>query len=258
MSKYLFTLLLFVISFNNVFSQELKDINEPVFKAGEKLSYKFKYGFFTGAEGNLRVEDGEKIDGHPTFHIIADGKTAGTFDFFYKVRNRYESYVDRKTLAPYLYTENRKEGSWKHTDKVTFDHETNKITANKGVYQAKSKTFDFVSAYYFARGIDISKLKVGDKFDVPYFLEDGIYSLSITYVGKEVVNSAIGTFNCLKFNPTIIAGRIFRKNSKLYLWITDDNNRIPVKANVELVVGSVTMELTGAQGLKYPLNPINN
>ncbi len=77
-------------------------------------------------------------------------------------------------------------------------------------------------------------------------------------MGKEVVNSVVGKFNCLKFNPTIIAGRIFRKNSKLYLWITDDNNRIPVKANVELVVGSVTMELTGAKGLKFPLNPITD
>ncbi|TSJ42848.1 DUF3108 domain-containing protein [Mucilaginibacter corticis] len=256
MNKYILTVILIILCVGFSSAQETKDVNEPVFKTGEQLSYKFKYGFFTGAEGNLRVEDGDKIDGHPTYHIIADGKTAGTFDVFYKVRNRYESYVDRTTLLPYLYTENRREGSWKHTDKVQFDHETGKITAAKGGYQSKGKVFDFVSAYYFARGLDISKIKVGDKFEIPYFLDDGIYTLSITYVGKEVVNSVIGKFNCLKFNPTIIAGRIFKKDSKLYLWITDDNNRIPVKANVGLIVGSVTMELTAAKGLKYPLNPI--
>ncbi|MCC8425241.1 DUF3108 domain-containing protein [Mucilaginibacter sp. UR6-11] len=256
MNRYFFTFILSVIFLNTAFGQELKDVNEPVFKAGEQLSYRFKYGFFTGAEGNLRVEDGERIDGHPTYHIIADGKTAGTFDFFYKVRNRYESYIDRSTLLPYLYTENRREGSWRHTDKVKFDHETGKITADKGVFPSKGKVFDFVSAYYFARGLDISKIHIGDKFELPYFLEDGVYTLGITYVGKEVVSSAIGKFNCLKFNPTIIAGRIFKKDSKLYLWITDDNNRIPVKANVGLIVGSVTMELTDARGLKYPLNPI--
>ena len=109
MKKYFLLLILLVLGVNLTFSQELKEISEPVFKTGEQLSYKFKYGFFTGAEGTLRVEDGEKIDGHPTYHIIADGKTAGTFDFFYKVRNRYESYVDRTTLLPYLYIENRKE-----------------------------------------------------------------------------------------------------------------------------------------------------
>jgi hypothetical protein len=256
MKKYFLLLILLALDVSVAFSQELKDINEPVFKSGEQLSYKFKYGFITGAEGTLRVEDGEKIDGHPTYHIIADGKTAGTFDFFYKVRNRYESFIDRTTLLPYLYIENRKEGSWKHTDRVKFNQAEGKIVANKGTFQTKGKTFDFVSAYYFARGLDISKMKVGDKFELPYFLDDGVYTLSITYTGKEVVNSAIGKFRCLKFNPTIIAGHIFKKDSKLYLWITDDNNRIPVKANVGLIVGSVTMELTNAKGLKYPLNPI--
>lgn len=63
----------------------------------------------------------------------------------------------------------------------------------------------------------------------------------------------MGTFNCLKFSPSIQPGRIFRKDSRLYLWITDDNNRIPVKAQVEILVGSVTMELTDAAGLRYPL-----
>jgi hypothetical protein len=64
----------------------------------------------------------------------------------------------------------------------------------------------------------------------------------------------MGYFECLKFNPSIQAGRVFRKDSKLYLWITNDGNRIPVKAQVEVLVGTVTMELTDAKGLKFPLN----
>lgn len=238
-------------------AQELPMVSEPVFKAGEQLSYKLKYGIFTAAEADLRVENTNiKYDGHPALHIIAEGRTAGSFDIFYKVRNRYESFVDEKTLQPYFYAENRHEGSWKHTDKVTFDHETNKITAAKGVFPFKGNVFDFVSAYYFARNIDVSKLHIGDKFELKYFLDDGINALGITYMGKEKVTCDMGTFNCLKFNPTIIPGRIFRKDSKLYLWITDDNNRIPVKAHVEVVVGSLTMDLTSAKGLKYPLNPL--
>ncbi|MDB5118573.1 MAG: ATP-dependent exodnase [Mucilaginibacter sp.] len=256
MKKYILAIILITTCFSTVFCQEFKNISEPVFNAGEQLTYKFKYGFFTGAEGHLRVEDGEKINGHPTFHIVADGNTAGTFDIFYKVRNRYETWVDRNTLQPYLYQENRREGGWKHSDKVSFDHETGKITANKGAFPSKGKVFDFVSAYYFARTIDVSKLKTGDKFEIPYFLDDGVYKLGITYIGHEVVSCALGKFNCLKFNPTIIPGRIFKKDSKLYLWVTDDGNRIPIKANVGLIVGSVTMDLTDAKGLKYPLNPI--
>ena len=67
----------------------------------------------------------------------------------------------------------------------------------------------------------------------------------------------MGEFNCLKFNPTIIPGRVFRKDSKLYLWITDDENRIPIRAHVELILGSVTMDLMGVKNLKFPLNQIS-
>lgn len=257
MKKLLFIIVFFANPYYKSFGQDLTKIGDPVFKVGEELDYKLKYGFFTAAEANLHVEESDKkFDGHPAYHIIADSKTAGTFDIFYKVRNRYETYVDQTTLMPYFYTENRHEASYKHSDNVTFNHADEKITANKGVYPFKGKVFDFLSAYYFSRSIDVSKVKIGDKFDLKYFLEDGVQTLEITYVGKEKVNCALGDFNCLKFNPTIIPGRVFRKNSKLYLWITDDGNRIPVKAHVELVVGSVTMDLTGVKNLKYPLNPI--
>jgi len=257
MRSYILIVTFLIISVQQSIAQELTKMSEPVFKAGEQLSYKLKYGYFTAAEGDLRVENTNiKYNGRPAFHIIVEGKTAGTFDVFYKVRNRYESYIDQQTLLPYFYAENRHEGSWKHSDKVTFDHDSNKITAAKGVFPFKGDVFDFVSAYYFARNLDVSKMHIGEKFDLKYFLDDGINTLGITYVGKETVTCSLGTFNCLKFNPTIIPGRIFKKNSKLYLWITDDGNRIPIKANVEVIVGSISMDLTAANGLKYPLDPI--
>ncbi len=230
-------------------------IAEVAFKTGEVLDYRMKYGFFTAAEAHLKIEDSEvNFDGKPAYHIIADGATAGSFDVFYKVRNRYESYIDKVTLLPYLYTENRHEGSWHHADKIKFNRESEKITATNGIYPLAGKVFDFPSAYYFARNIDVSKLHEGQSFDMKYFLDDATQTLSITFIGREKVNTVLGTFNCLKFNPTIIPGRIFKKNSKLYLWITDDENRIPVKAHVEVLVGSLTMELTGAKNLKFPLH----
>ena len=257
MRKYFFVILLLTAVISRSLGQEITDVSEPVFKTGEQLSYSLRYGIFTAAETTIKVEESEKkFEGHPAFHIVADSKTAGTFDVFYKVRNRYETYVDETTLLPYFYTENRHEANYKHTDNVTFNHETEKITAAKGTFPYKGKVFDFLSAYYFSRGIDVSKIHIGEKFDLQYFLEDGVHTLSITYAGKEKAKCSMGNFNCLKFNPTIIPGRVFRKDSKLYLWITDDKNRIPIKAHVELVVGSVTMDLTDAKNLKYPLNPI--
>ena len=258
MKKYFLAFLLAVSSLTSIFAQEFTKTQETAFKPGEKLTYKMKYGIFTAAQADVRVEESPlKFDNKPVDHIIAEGQTAGTFDVFYKVRNRYETYVDQTTLLPYFYAENRHESNYRHSDDVTFNHNTNTIKAAKGVFPFTGKVFDFVSVYYFARCIDVSKLHIGEKMDMQYFLEDGVHTLSITYMGKEKVSCSMGTFNCLKFNPTIIPGRIFKKNSKLYLWITDDNNRIPVKAHVEVIVGSLTMDLTSATGLKYPLNPVS-
>ena len=157
--KRLFISILIICSHTYVYSQDIIKLKDPVFKVGEELDYKLRYGFLTAATAVLHVEESEKkFDGHPVYHIVADGKTAGTFDFFYKVRNQYESYIDQKTLLPYFYTESRHEASYKHSDDVVFNHSDEKITAAKGVFPFKGKVFDFLSAYYFSRSIDVSKI----------------------------------------------------------------------------------------------------
>lgn len=237
------------------FSQELPFVKEPVFQAGEVLQYKLKYGFITAAEGTLKVQESDlKFDGKPVFKLVVDGSTSGTFDIFYKIRDHYDSYIDKDNLKPYFYQENIREGGYRRQDKARFSQNERKVVATQGTFQTPTKqTFDLVSAYYFARSLDISKMKSGDYVKLNYFLVDEISQLEIQYVGREVVKTKLGNIKCLKFSPSIKPGRVFRKDSKLYLWITDDGNRVPVKAQVEIIVGAVTMEIKSAQGLKYPL-----
>ena len=247
-------LLFLFLTGQTAFSQGLMSIAEPVFKVGEKLQYRLRYGFITAAEASIRVEETTTIfDNKPVFHLIAEGGTAGTFNVFYKVKNRYDSYIDQVTMSPYLYTENIREANYRRSDKARFYQDEKKVVSNKGTFKSNGQTFDIVSAYYFARNLNISKLSEGDKFSMDYFLGNGISKMEVQYIGKEVVKTALGLIRCIKFSPSIQPGRIFRKNSKLYLWITDDANRIPVKAHVEILVGSVTLELISAEGLKYTL-----
>lgn len=247
-------LFLLLISCSTAFSQGLQNVQEPVFKAGENLSYRLRYGFIIAAEASIKVFETEtKFDNRPVFHLLAEGRTAGSFNVFYKVKNRYDTYIDKETLRPYLYTENIREANYRRSDKVRFYQDEKKVVSNKGTFKGNGQTFDVVSVYFFARSLDISTLKQGDKFNMDYFLGDGISKLEVQFVGRERIKTALGTFNCIKFSPSIQPGRIFRKDSKLYLWITDDANRIPVKAHVEILVGSVTLELITVDGLKYPL-----
>lgn len=237
------------------FAQELPLKKDPTFKEGEVLQYKLKYGFITAAEATIKVLPSDvKFDNKPTYRLSVDAQTSGTFDVFYKIRDHYDSYIDKTDLTPYFYQENIREASYRRTDKARFYQDAKKVIANKGTFATPTtQTFDLVSAYYFARSLDISRLKVGDEFKLNYFLGDEISQLQIAYVGKETIKTKLGNIRCLKFSPSIKPGRIFKKDSKLYLWITDDGNRVPVKAEVEILVGSVTLEIKSADGLRYPI-----
>ncbi len=237
------------------YAQELPLKKDPIFMEGEVLQYKLKYGFITAAEATIKVQASDlKFDNKPTYKLVVDAQTSGTFDIFYKIRDHYDSYIDKTDLTPYFYQENIREASYRRQDKARFYQDSKKVVANRGTFTTPTtQTFDLVSAYYFARSLDMAKLKVGDKFKLNYFLGDEISALEIEYMGKEMVKSKLGNIRCLKFSPSIKPGRIFKKDSRLYLWITDDGNRVPVKAEVEILVGSVTMEIKSAAGLRYPI-----
>lgn len=244
---------LFVVS--TAVAQSLPFLKEPAFQAGEELRYRLRYGFLHAAEGVLTVKNSELQFSSPhAFHLSATGKTTNAFSLLFPVDNRYNSYIDSRTYLPYFYTENIREGKYRRTDVVRFNHARRTVEGNKGKFKSPSpQTFDLLSAYYFARNLDLSNVKEGQSFKLTYFLNDEVATLSIEYIGVETINTALGPLECLKFSPEIKAGRIFRKDSRLYLWVTNDGNRIPVRAHVEILVGSVTLELSDAKGLKYPL-----
>ncbi len=238
-----------------VSAQQLPYLKEPSFQAGEELTYRLRYGFISAATGTLKVEDSRiKFSSPHSFHLSARGRTSSAFSVFYTVDNLYNSYIDSETFLPHYYTEQIREGSYRREDIVRFDHRNRTVRGEKGTFKTPSaQTFDLLSAYYFARNLDLSGVKEGQSFTLTYFLNDEIATLGIKYVGIETIQTSLGKLECLKFSPEIKPGRIFRKDSALYLWVTNDGNRIPVRAQVEILVGTVTLELSGAKGLKHPL-----
>ena len=236
-------------------SQTLPYLKEPSFKAGEELKYRLRYGRISAATATLSVADSKlKFSSPHTFHLTAVGRTSSAFSMLFTVNNRYDSYIDSESYLPFYYTENIREGNYRRTDVVRFDHKKKVVTGNKGRFESPvSQTFDLLSAYYFARNLDLTSVQKGRSFKLTYFLNDELATLGIEYIGIETIQTALGPLECLKFSPQIKPGRIFKKDSKLYLWVTNDGNRIPVKAHVEILVGSITLELTDAKGLKHPL-----
>ncbi|RZF59741.1 DUF3108 domain-containing protein [Sphingobacterium corticibacterium] len=244
----------FICSIGLTIGQTLPYLAQPTYQAGENLTYKLKYGILSVATGTLKVEKSKLRFSNPNaFHLSAFGQTSGLFAV-YKVRNKYDSYIDGDNYLPYLYIEDIHEGSYTREEYATFDHRNKKVSGKKGTFTSPtSQFFDLLSAYYFSRNLDLSSLKKGDSFKLTYFLNDEVAQLGIKYIGIEKIKTSLGELECIKFSPEITPGRIFRKDSQLFLWVTNDGNRIPVKAQVEILVGTVTMELVDASGLKHTL-----
>ena len=253
MKRFSFLILLSIGILADVYAQ-LPDYRLGAFQVGEKLKYKVRYGFINAADVTFQVNDAKKeFNGKRAFHYVASGKTTSSFDFFMRVRHRYDSYADQVELLPYQFTESVREGNYKRDGYANFDQKGNKVSASKGSFKVPDHTFDIISLYYFARCIDIRDMRVGEVIKMNYFLDDGTYPADIEYLGKETISTESGKFECIKFSPALQPGRVFRKDSRMYIWITNDANRIPVKVEVEILIGSVILELQSYEGLKNPM-----
>ena len=187
------------------------------------------------------------------YHLIGEGKTYPTFDNFFKVRDRYESYVDTANLLPYKFVRNVDEGGYKKYNNVTFNQKANTAISTNGVFKITDCMQDVVSMVYYARNIDFSKYKVDDKIPFDMFLDDEVYHLYIRYLGKEKIKTRYGRFNAIKIRPLLIKGTIFEGGEKMTAWLSDDPNHLLLRAESPIAVGSIKVDMMSYKNLRHPL-----
>ncbi|MBL4624410.1 MAG: DUF3108 domain-containing protein [Flavobacteriales bacterium] len=221
------------------------------FQKGEKLDYKLAYGLLGGGTAIIEVRDEKrKLDGKNLLHIVGSGKSSSFWDTFYKVRDRYETYVEEDTFHPRLFLRDVDEGGYQFKQDYKFypDKKIVKTQEDKE-FEVPINVQDMMSAFFYARTFDFSNMKKGDIVTVQSFVDDEIFPLSIKFLGIEVIKVKAGKYNCMKFAPLVQQGRIFKTEDDLTVWISNDANKIPVKAEAKILIGSVTMELTQTSGL---------
>ena len=227
------------------------------FKDGEKLMFRVYYNLnfvwihAGNAVFNTQVDE---MNGHKVYHITGDGKTAKSYEWVYKVKDKYETYIDRETMLPLRFVRNVNEGGFKINQDVTFDHKRGKAVSGKKTYEMPKCTQDVLSAIFFARNIDYNKYKPGDKIPFDMFLDDKVYNLYIKYVGKEEITTKMGTFNAIKIVPLLIEGTIFKGGEKMTVWVSDDANHLPLRVDSPILVGSIKVDLMEYDNLRNPFS----
>ena len=233
-------------------------LRNTTFTGGESLKLKVYYtlGFYVAAgEATFNVNL-ERFNNKPVYHISAEGRTLGFYDNFFKVRDKYESFVDTATLQPYKFIRNVYEGGYTKLENVIFDQATNKAVSPKATITVPNCIQDVVSSFYYARNIDFNKYKKDDKIPFSMYLDNEIYSLYIRYIGKETIKTKFGKYNAIKFKPLLLKGSIFEGGEKMTVWISDDGNHIPLRIESPISVGSVKVDLMSSSGLRHPFTSV--
>lgn len=248
-------LLLALFGFNATAQTDFCGIKNTSFQDGEKLLFKVYYNMgriWVGAGLATFAVNGETLNNKKVYHITGDGKTLKSYEWFYKVRDRYETFIDQDNMMPVKFLRNVNEGGFKIYNSVTFNQSIGQAISTNGVYKVPTCVQDVLSAIYYARSIDYSKYKPGDKIPFSMFLDDQVYNLYIRYIGKEQVTTKYGTFNTIKISPLLIEGTIFKGGEKMMVWVSDDANHVPVRVDSPILVGSIKVDLIGYDKLRNP------
>ncbi len=229
------------------------------FTEKEYLRFKVYYsamltGNVTAGEATITVNESKKrFFGRETWHLVGEGRSKGAFNWFFKVRDRFESYVDKEALIPFLFVRRTREGGYKKDDEVYFYPEQQIAISRTARMPIPQNTHDFVSALFFMRTLDLNDFDADSSYLIEFFLDDSVYYSKIKYVGTENIRTELGVYRCLKFAPMMATGNVFADAYPMYVWVTDDKNHLPLLAETKVIVGSVKMELIEYRNLQNPV-----
>lgn len=252
------------------FSAEKEEIYPAVkndsFKRGEYIKYKLTYGFFSVGRGHAVISDKYySLNGRSCFKLDAYGTTAGMLSWVTHVDDHWGAYIDTASILPEVSYRIIREGNYKLDEYTYFDHENKKVAVkvidNKTgkfkepkEYETNLHTRDMVAGFLYMRTLDFSKMQKGDTVMIKGFFEDTFYKQAIVYYGKDVVKMKFGKVRALKFKPVMPDNKLFDGENSITAWFSDDKNRIPLKIDAEMFIGSAGVELTDYGKLKHPLN----
>lgn len=236
-----------------------KPQQEDAYDSGEWFKFRIHYQFVNAGYATLEVKDAT-LNNKKVFHVIGKGYTVGLSKLFFNVNDLYESYIDKETGNPYQFVRKINEGGYTKNQAGFFNHSENKILV-KDYKNSTEKTIaipknsqDILSAFYYLRNYPgIDKIKAGESIDIDMFFDDKTTKFRLKFIGREDIKTKFGDVSTMVFKPFVQAGRVFKENESLTVWITDDNNKLPVRIKASLLVGSLKADLDAYKGLKYPL-----
>lgn len=250
---------------NNVSGQECTAPN-TTFKIGEEITYVLSYDWFVFwtevGEAVITVSDTSYND-TPAYRYHALGTTYPNWNWIFKVKDEFETIVDKKTLKPFASSRIIREGKYRQRDKYHYNYpdsvayartKTNDNPTNIDTIPITPCTFDIMSALLYARNLDFSKYKKGESIPITVLLDKEAYPIYFRYQGIENYKlKHVGTFECVKFSVMLVEGEMFHEGENMTIWVTNDDNHIVIYAESPILVGSIKVRVSEIKNNRYPL-----
>jgi len=234
------------------------------FNGGEKLVYELYYNwnFIWIPAGTLEMTVEEKPD---HYYIKAVGKTHESYNWFFKVHDVFTCEMDKNTLKPRKFSRAIEEGDYRIKNDIFFNWQTNKVTSYVKINDGKTKAYrfdlsdcmlDLLSLSYNLRNLDVGHLIDQKIIYTDLIFDEKKYLIPVKYKGK-VKNfkvSGMGQIDVIKVSPDLISGNVFDEGSTMILYVSDDQNKIPVMIESPIKVGSVKAILKSWKNLRHPFD----
>ncbi|OAB31378.1 Protein of unknown function [Flavobacterium fryxellicola] len=251
--KKLFLFFLLIITVSSFDSPQ-----EDAYAVGEWFKFRIHYGIVNAGYATLEVKDAT-INNKKTFHVVGKGYTTGMSRFFFKVDDLYESYIDKETRNPYQFVRKIDEGGYTKNQEGFFNQSSNRVVVKdykhkteKTLYIPKN-TQDILSTFYYLRNHpNIDKLKIGEAVAIDMFFDDETTKFKLKFMGRENITTKFGIVPAMIFRPLVQSGRVFKEQESLTVWISDDDNKLPLRIKASLAVGSIKADIDAYKGLKTP------
>ena len=244
---------IFIFAGNPLPPDDFRKITNKAFADGEKLVFDVKYGFVTAGIGTMEIPRIKKISGRDSYYVLFTVNTVPSFDWVFKVRDRYETYLDKDALFPWRFEQHIREGNYSRDFSAFFDQRKGKAITSEGEYPIPKNVNDILSAFYFVRTMDFSKMKINERLNLQNFYKNKVYDLDVRYLGKETVDVPAGKFDCIVVEPLVKEGGLFKSEGSIVIYLTNDEARIPVRVKTKVIIGSINADLTSFQGVKGKL-----
>lgn len=250
----------FLLALTGITFSQFRTQPNNAFSYGERLSFEVSYGFITAAEAFMTISPSPFMyNNRETYEVNFDVNSRSSFDKIYKVRDNYKTFIDASGIFPWRFEQHIRESDFKRDFEATFIQESLKVYTK--VNYVEDKTYiskneyvqDLISSFYYARTLDWKGKNEGDVVTVNYFYKDNFYPLDIRFEGRETVDVAAGEFKTFILRPMLKEG-FTNKTSDIYIYLSDDERKIPVKVKMKIVIGALVAELTQYTGLNGPLD----